>query len=47
MQDELFKEVGIVGTFSDFPATVSTYVNCVLGPYNVSARREVTSSNTQ
>ena len=28
--DVMFKEVGIVGIFSDFPATVSAYANCVL-----------------
>jgi len=29
--DVLFREVKIVALFSDFPSTVSTYVNCVLG----------------
>eukprot|EP00465_Bigelowiella_longifila_P002390 CAMPEP_0185272196 /NCGR_PEP_ID=MMETSP1359-20130426/46624_1 /TAXON_ID=552665 /ORGANISM="Bigelowiella longifila, Strain CCMP242" /LENGTH=367 /DNA_ID=CAMNT_0027864393 /DNA_START=94 /DNA_END=1197 /DNA_ORIENTATION=+ len=28
--DVLFREVGIIGLFSDFPASVSTFVNCVL-----------------
>jgi len=30
--DTLFKEVGLKSLFSDFPATVSAYVNCVLTP---------------
>lgn len=29
--DVLFREVKIVGLFSDFPATVATYINCILG----------------
>eukprot|EP01045_Picozoa_sp_COSAG04_P011011 COSAG04_NODE_695_length_11066_cov_14.905352_2_plen_53_part_00 len=28
--DVLFKDVGLVGMFADFPATVSAYVNCIL-----------------
>jgi len=30
VMDVLFKEIGILGLFSDFPATVTTYANCVL-----------------
>merc|ERR1719215_950297 len=30
--DVLFKDVGIEGAFSDWPATVSAYVNCVFEP---------------
>jgi len=30
--DVLFRGVGLTGLFSDFPATVSTYVNCILEP---------------
>ncbi|KAI9351355.1 PLC-like phosphodiesterase [Obelidium mucronatum] len=30
MLDVLFKQVGIIGLFSDFPATVSMYSNCIL-----------------
>ena len=28
--DVLFREVGVVGVFSDFPAVVSAFVNCAL-----------------
>ena len=28
--DVLFKDVGLVGMFADFPASVSAYVNCIL-----------------